>query len=158
MSVGVKKLEECSFEFVLVTRIILKFDSTKLEKNLNYCFEDSEYGTSEQLLEARFFHLSQYNFPRKRWFILNAIRIKKTLNRCNSKDSNFRSTNERPLEAWNLALWNELWFIPIQLPVPEISLFKEKGDFLFLFLTIYCLRFYIRLGFFLLFLPTCFKF
>lgn len=29
----------------------------------------------------------------------NAIEIKKTLNRCNSEDIHFQSTNERPLEA-----------------------------------------------------------
>lgn len=43
----------------------------------------------ETLLLQTFLHLSMYNFrfPRKKWFsILNArIRIKKTLNRCNSK-------------------------------------------------------------------------
>lgn len=34
----------------------------------------------------------------------NSIEIRKNLNRCNSEDSDFRSTNERSLEARNLAL------------------------------------------------------
>ena len=35
---------------------------------------------------------------------LNPIKITKTLNRSNSEDNDFRSTSERSLEAWNIAL------------------------------------------------------
>ena len=60
---------------------------------------------------------------------LKLIKIRKNSNRCNSVDSDFRSTDERSLETRNLALWNALSFISIRFMVPEISSFKEKSNF-----------------------------
>ena len=57
------------------------------------------------------------------------LKIRKNLNRYNSEDSGFRSTNQRSLEAGNLALWNLFLFISIRLPVPEISSFEAKVNF-----------------------------
>ena len=73
---------------------------------------------------------------------LNSIKIKKSLNRCNFVDNDPLSTSERPLEARNLALQDAFRFIPLRLPVPEISSCKGKGNFLI----VYCLRSFLLLG------------
>ena len=57
------------------------------------------------------------------------IEIRKTLNRSNSENNNFRTMNKGSLEASDLALRNAFWFISIRLPVPEISSCKENGNF-----------------------------
>ena len=51
------------------------------------------------------------------------------MNRYNSEDIHFRSMNQRSLEARNFTLSNAFSFIPIRLPVPEISSCKAKGNF-----------------------------
>ena len=123
----------------------------KIGKNLyrsnsegnNFC------STSERRLEAR--NLSLWNalsfvpirlaireissreekviFRRSLRARLNFIEIRKTLNRYNLEDSNFRSTSERSLETRNLPLWNPFWFIPIRFPVPEISSREGEDNF-----------------------------
>lgn len=57
------------------------------------------------------------------------IKIRETLNRYNSEDTNFRRASERSLEAQNSPLWNAISFISLRLPVPEISSCEEKVNF-----------------------------
>lgn len=58
------------------------------------------------------------------------MKLGETLNRYNFEDRNFRLTNRRSLEARNLALWNAFWFTSISFSIPEISLCKDKDNFL----------------------------
>ena len=62
------------------------------------------------------------------------IKIRKILNHCNCEDNDFRSTNERSLEARDLPLWNAFWIISIRLPIPEIWPFKEKANYSIVYL------------------------
>ena len=60
---------------------------------------------------------------------LTPLKIEETLNLRNSENTDSLSTGKRSSEASNLALWNAFSFIPIRLPVPEISSRKEKINF-----------------------------
>lgn len=103
-----------------------------MKKNLNRCnFENndlSDHYESKMIKSAKSHSLKcflRYRRAKKKIIyrrvtsLRNSIKIRKTLNRCNMKDNNPRSMSERSLETWILALWNALWFISIQFPVPE---------------------------------------
>ena len=93
------------------------------------------------------FDLSRYDFRFPRYLLVkrrtifnnslldlvNPIKIRKTLNRYNFEDNDFRSTSERSSEARNLAFWNPFRFIPIRLSIAEISSSREKRNFLIVY-------------------------
>ena len=65
----------------------------------------------------------------RRILLKTELKLEKILNRYNSGNNNFRSMDESSLEALKCVLWNAFLFIPIRLPVAEISSCKEKGNF-----------------------------